>query len=291
MTEQSESATATLEKPTETPIEASAAPESAPQAQPTAAAAKAPAHFRAVLGEKVGMTQIFDDHGHVIPITEVTAGPCFVAQVRTMEKDGYQAALLGFGTRKQKSVSKSVLGQFKKSAMGPFKYLKELRIENASGLEPGQAVSLEDRFKPGDYVDVAGISLGKGFAGGMKRHGFAGLPASHGASDKERSPGSLAARRSLGRVLPGQRMAGRMGHERVTIQKLEVVKVLSNENLLYLRGAVPGPKGGLLVVTETSRTQKHRVIHLPKASDKKAKKEKPQAAAKEKPAAAAKEKK
>lgn len=227
-----------------------------------------PPTFRHILGTKLGMTQIFDGGGNVIPVTAVEAGPCTVVQVRTPQKDGYSAVQLGFGAIEERKISKPEAGRFKKLGVGPFRHLREFRTKD-SAFEVGQSVTLEGRFKPGDYVDVAGVTKGKGFAGGVKRHNFRGLPASHGASDKERSPGSLASRRSLGRVLPGQRMAGHMGHERHSELKLEVAHVDAVEHLIYLRGAVPGPAGSLVEISETVKAQKHRIVRALAASKKK----------------------
>jgi large subunit ribosomal protein L3 len=221
----------------------------------------APMTLRAVLGEKLGMTQLFNKDGERKPVTIVKAGPCSVVRVKSHDgSDGYSAVVLGYG--REKHPRKAEAGQFKPAQVEPMRHLKEFRVRDADvkGFKPGQVVSLVGRFHPGDYVDVQGTSKGKGFAGVMKRHGFGGLPASHGASDKERSPGALASRRSLGRVLPGQRMAGHMGVDTVTVQKVEVLRVRWNENLLYLGGAVPGPRGGLVTVLETVKALKRRPI-------------------------------
>src|SRR3989338_3905329 len=187
---------------------------------------KTPATFRAILGEKIGMTQIFHPKDqNLYGVTVIQAGPCPVLRVKTAEsKDGYAAVQLGFGTIKDKSRNSAELGQFKAAGVPAQKYVREIRDANLAGMEAGQTV-LAETFKTGDYVDGQGATKGKGFAGVMKRHNFKGLPASPGASDKERSPGSLASRRSLGRVLPGQRMAGHMGDVVTTVQKIEVVQV------------------------------------------------------------------
>ena len=223
-------------------------------------AKKAPATFRAILGEKVGMTQVFHakDKG-LYDVTIVKAGPCRVLRVKTADsKDGYNAVQLSYGERKEKNIPAPSLGQFKKANVPPARFIKEIRLNNIAGLEAGQIVTVDTGFKAGDYVDVQGISKGKGFAGVMKRHNFRGLPGSHGASDKERSPGSLASRRSLGRVLPGQRMAGHMGHETVTMQKLEIVQIDAEKNLVYVNGSVPGPRGGFVTIHETVKAKKAR---------------------------------
>jgi large subunit ribosomal protein L3 len=221
----------------------------------------APMTFRAVMGEKLGMTQLFTKEGRLQAVTVVKAGPCAVVRVKSHDgADGYSSVVLGYG--REKHPRKADAGQFKAAQVEPMRHLKEFRVRDAEvkSFKPGQVVSLVGRFHPGDYVDVQGTSKGKGFAGVMKRHHFGGLPASHGASDKERSPGALASRRSLGRVLPGQRMAGHMGVDTVTVQKVEVLRVRWNENLLYLGGAVPGPRGGLVTVLETVKALKKRPI-------------------------------
>ena len=229
----------------------------------SAAGAKAPTTFRSILGEKMGMTQVFGrKENKLFGVTVIKAGPCPILRVKTAEsKDGYNAVQLGFGS-KTKNVSVPVAGQFKKAGAAPTKWVQEIRIDDAKGLEVGQSVVLDCVFKPGDYVDVQGVTKGRGFAGVMKRHGFSGLPASHGASDKQRSPGSLASRRSLGRVLPGQRMAGHMGHDLLSSLKLEVIKVDAEQNLIYVCGAVPGPRGGLVTVSETVKPKKFRVEQI-----------------------------
>lgn len=237
--------------------------------QAAAAAEKAPATLRALMGQKVGMSQIFTKDGERRAVTVVRAGPCPVVRVKGADGDGYSAVLLGFGDKKEKNIPKAQAGQFQSAGVKPLRWLKEFRVADAKPFKAGQVVDLQGRFTPGDYVDVQGTSKGKGFQGAMKRHGFAGLPASHGASDKERSPGSLTSRRSLGRVLPGQRMAGHTGHETVTIQKIEVVAVEADKNLVFLNGSVPGPKGGLVVIQETVKSLKRRPeVQKPKGPKK-----------------------
>lgn len=238
---------------------ADAAPAKAAPAQ-AAAGTKAPAGFRQMLGEKKGMTQLFDGQGKLRAVTVIQAGPCTVSNVRTKERDGYTAVQLAFGARKEKNVSKPLAGQFKAANLKPAKVLREFRVSDVKGWAVGQIVDLEGRFKVLDYVDVHGVTKGMGFQGAMKRHGFAGLPGSHGASDKERSPGSLASRRSLGRVLPGQRMAGHMGAVTTAVQKLEVVQVETDKNLIYVNGSVPGPVGSVVTLAETVKDKKVRII-------------------------------
>ncbi|MBQ3933927.1 MAG: 50S ribosomal protein L3, partial [Elusimicrobiaceae bacterium] len=195
------------------------------QEAPKAAVKTAPATLRFVLGEKLGMTQLFDEKGNLNAVSVVKAGPCKVVRVRTEEKDGYKAVALGFGTVKESKLNKPDLGNFKKLGVEPVKHIKECRVNDIAGFEVGQIIDLGAIFKEGDYVDVQGKIKGRGFAGAMKRHGFAGQPASHGASDRERAPGGLASRRSLGKVLSGQRMAGHYGFTTTTVSKIEVVKV------------------------------------------------------------------
>jgi len=226
----------------------------------TTGAKKAPATFRAILGEKVGMTQIFHPKDqNLYDVTIVKAGPCPILRVKTNDsKDGYNAVQLAFGSRRDKVCSKSELGLFKKAGIPAARYVREIRVNDVTGLEAGQTVAVDTAFKPGDYVDVQGVMKGKGFAGVMKRHNFRGMPGSHGASDKERSPGSLASRRALGRVLPGQRMAGHYGATTTSTMKIEVVQIDPEKNLIYLAGAVPGPRGGLVTIYQTVKTKKFR---------------------------------
>jgi len=225
----------------------------------TDGAKNAPATFHTILGEKVGMTQVYHPKDkQLYDVTIVKAGPCPILRVKTADgKDGYNAVQLAYGARKEKNLAKAELGQFKKAGVPAARWVREVRVADTKGLEAGQTVAADVAFKPGDYVDVQGVSKGKGFAGVMKRHNFLGMPASHGASDKERSPGSLASRRALGRVLPGQRMAGHMGHETVSMLKMEVVQI--KDGNLYINGSVPGPKGGFVTVSQTVKSKKVRV--------------------------------
>ncbi|MBI5200556.1 MAG: 50S ribosomal protein L3 [Elusimicrobia bacterium] len=206
------------------------------------------------------MTQLFDAQGKLRAVTVIQAGPCTVSNVRTKERDGYTAIQLAFGSRREKNIGKPLAGHYKSLGLKPAKALREFRVADVKGWAVGQVVDLEGRFKPLDFVDVHGMTKGMGFQGAMKRHGFAGLPASHGASDKERSPGSLASRRALGRVLPGQRMAGHMGFFMIAVQKIEVVQVEPEKNLIYVNGSVPGPAGSIVTLTETVKNKKVRII-------------------------------
>jgi large subunit ribosomal protein L3 len=204
--------------------------------------------MKGILGTKLGMTQVFDESNRIVPVTVVKAGPCVVTQVRTQEKDGYQAVQLAFGAIDPRKVNKPESGHFTKAGVTPRRVLAELRTGDAAEYEVGQEIKAEDVFAGGQVVDVTGTSKGKGFAGVMKRHGFKGLGAGHGVQRKHRSPGSIGACATPGRVFKGVRMAGRMGHVRVTTQNLTVHRVDAESGLLLIKGAIPGPKGGLVFV-------------------------------------------
>jgi len=203
---------------------------------------------KGILGEKLGMTQVWDDNNRVIPVTVVKAGPCVVTQVRTPETDGYSAVQLAFGAIDPRKVNKPATGHFAKAGVTPRRHLIELRTDDATEYTLGQELGA-DVFEAGQLVDVTGTSKGKGFAGVMKRHGFHGLRASHGVERKHRSPGSIGGCATPGRVFKGMKMAGRMGGDRQTMQNLQVAGVDSERGLLLIKGAVPGPKGGLVFVT------------------------------------------
>jgi large subunit ribosomal protein L3 len=207
-----------------------------------------PRNFKGLLGTKLGMTQFFDSGGHIVPVTVVQAGPCTVAQVKTPERDGYAAVQLAFGEVKPKRVNKPLKGHFASSGAEPRRHLVELRTADAGDYSAGQELKPDEVFTQGQRIDVIGVSKGKGFAGVMKRHGFSGLGASHGTERKHRSPGSVGACATPGRVFKGLRMAGHMGHERVTVLNLEVARIDPERNLVLVRGAVPGPKGGLVML-------------------------------------------
>lgn len=205
--------------------------------------------MRGILGRKLGMTRIFDESGEAVPVTVIEAGPCYVTQKKTTEKDGYTAVQIGFDETDPKKLTRPEWTRLKANDLPPLRHLRELRMSDASDYEVGQKLSV-DIFKAGDTVDVTGTSKGKGFAGGMKRHGFRGGPATHGQSDRPRAPGSIGAGTTPGRVFKGTRMAGHMGNRRVTAQNLRVVMVDPERNLLLVRGAVPGAKNGLLLIRE-----------------------------------------
>jgi large subunit ribosomal protein L3 len=207
---------------------------------------------KGILGRKLGMTQIFDDTSRAIPVTAIEAGPCRVAQIRTLERDGYSAIQLAFGEIREAKLNKPRLGHLKKAGLDPQRHLVELRVADASQFNVGQELKA-DVFEAGEFADVIGTSKGKGFAGVMKRHGFHGAPASHGTERKHRTPGSIGAGTTPHHVFKGQKMAGRMGHERVTVLNLEVVRVDPERNLILVKGAVPGPNGGLVIVRSPVR--------------------------------------
>ena len=203
--------------------------------------------LKGILGEKLGMTQVFDENNRIIPVTVVKAGPCVVTQIRTVEKDGYSAVQLGFGRIDPRKVTKPVGGHFKAAGVTPRKHLMELRTDAIEDYTVGQEV-LADVFADGAAVDVTGTTKGKGTAGVMKRHGFSGLGAAHGTQRKHRSPGSIGGCATPGRVFKGVRMSGRMGHITQTTQNLRVHKVDTENGLLLIKGAIPGPKGSVVLV-------------------------------------------
>jgi large subunit ribosomal protein L3 len=208
--------------------------------------------LKGVLGTKLGMTQVFNDQGKVVPVTVVAAGPCVVTAVRTPGSDGYSAVQLGYGEIDPRRVTKPAAGHFAKAGLTPRRYLVELRTDDADQYTLGQELSAET-FGAGDLVDVTGRSKGKGTAGVMKRHGFHGLSSSHGTQRKHRSPGSIGGCATPGRVFKGLKMAGRMGHARTTVPRLTVHAVDAERGLLLIKGAVPGPKGGLVLVRSAAK--------------------------------------
>ena len=203
-----------------------------------------------IIGRKLGMTQVFQEDGKAEAVTAIEAGPCTVIQVKTVAGEGYDAAQLGFGAAKRlKSPQRGHLKE-----LGQFRYLREFRLEDSEAVKVGDKVDVS-LFQKGDIVDITGVSRGKGFAGVVKRHGFAGGPKTHGQSDRHRAPGSIGSTTSPGRVWKGMRMAGRMGGERVTAQRLEVFRADPARNLLLVRGAVPGAKKGLLLIEKSVRSK------------------------------------
>ena len=210
------------------------------------------ARLQGLLGEKLGMTQVWDDNNRIVPVTVVKAGPCVVTQVRTPQSDGYDAVQIAFGAPNPRKVTKPMQGHFDKAGVTPRRHTAELRTSAASEYTLGQELTVEI-FEPGQLVDVVGTSKGKGFAGVMKRHGFSGVGASHGAHRNHRKPGSIGGASTPSRVFKGLRMAGRMGSVRVTAQNLRIHTVDAEKGLLLVRGAVPGPVGGLVLVKTAAK--------------------------------------
>ncbi|MFC7545014.1 50S ribosomal protein L3 [Plantactinospora sp. GCM10030261] len=208
---------------------------------------------KGILGAKLGMTQVWDNN-RVVPVTVVQAGPCVVTQVRTADTDGYSAVQLAYGAIDPRKVNKPESGHFAKSGVAPRRHLVELRTTDASEYELGQEINVET-FPEGTAIDVTGRTKGKGFAGVMKRHGFHGLRASHGVERKHRSPGSIGGCATPGRVFKGMKMAGRMGRVRFTVQNLRIQAIDPENNLLLIRGAVPGPKGALVLIRTAAKAQ------------------------------------
>jgi large subunit ribosomal protein L3 len=207
---------------------------------------------RGLLGEKLGMTQVFDANNRIVPVTVVKAGPCVVTQIRTQEKDGYTAVQLAYGQIDPRKVTKPVAGHFKAADVTPRRHLVEVRTDSIEDYEVGQELGV-DVFADGATVDVSGTTRGKGTAGVMKRHGFKGLGAGHGTQRKHRAPGSIGGCATPGRVFKGLRMAGRMGHEKQTTLSLLVHKVDTERGLLLIKGAIPGPKGGLVLIRSAAK--------------------------------------
>jgi large subunit ribosomal protein L3 len=219
------------------------------------------AETKGILGTKLGMTQIFTDDSRAVPVTVIQAGPCVVTQVKTKERDGYEAVQLSYGEARKGKVNKPTAGHLKAAGAQRVRHLVEMRTDGGSTTyELGQKITV-DIFAPGDQADVVGVSKGKGFAGVMKRHGFRGLGAGHGTERKHRSPGAIGACATPSRVFKGMRMAGQMGHQRVTVLNLEVVEADPERNLLLLKGAVPGPTGGLVMVRSSVKTGEKRTRH------------------------------
>ena len=206
-----------------------------------------------ILGKKVGMTQVFDEAGLLIPVTVLQAGPCTVVQVKTHENDGYSALCIAYEDIKEKKVTKPVLGIYKKAGVSPKKYLREMRTDDIGDFVVGKEFKSEDMFQEGDRIDITGTSKGKGFQGTVKRHGTSRGRETHG-SHYHRGPGSMGANSDPSRVFKGKKLPGHMGNKQVTVKNLRVVKADSENNLLIVKGAVPGPKGGLLIIKETTKS-------------------------------------
>ncbi len=205
---------------------------------------------KSIIGKKIGMTQVFDENGNVIPVTVVEAGPCVVVQKKTVDNDGYEAVQIGFSDLKPNHVNKPQQGHFKKADAAPKRVLREFRLEDCSAYQLGDIIKA-DVFSEGDIVDVCGTSKGKGFAGAIKRHGSHSLKASHGTGPVARQAGSLGAASTPSRIVKGKKMAGHMGHETVTIQNLTIVKVDAENNLIAVKGAIPGPKQSVVSIVDS----------------------------------------
>lgn len=203
--------------------------------------------MKGIIGKKVGMTQIFDEQGNVVPVTVIEAGPCYVTQVRNEARDGYTAVQLGFSETKPQRLTQGQLGHLRRNDLPALRHLREFRVHGEADVQEGQQIKV-DVFAKGERVDVIGTSKGRGFAGTIKRHNFNRQPKTHGQSDRERAPGSVGQNSYPGRTMKGQRMAGHMGDERVTMQNLEVVVVDAERNLLAVRGSVPGANGGIVLI-------------------------------------------
>ena len=212
------------------------------------------AEVKGLLGTKLGMTQIFDDT-RAVPVTVIKAGPAFVSQIKTRDSDGYDAIQLAYAEPRARDLTQPMKGHFDKHGSQPGRWVVELRTDDASSYQPGQELKA-DLFAPGERADVIGVSKGRGFAGVMKRHGFGGLSASHGTERKHRSPGAIGACATPSRVFKGTRMAGQMGNERVTTLNLEVVSADPERQLLLVKGAVPGPRGGLVLIRNAVKAVK-----------------------------------
>jgi len=212
---------------------------------------------KAILGKKVGMTQVFNESGEAVPVTVIEAGPCYVTQVKTVEKDGYRAAQLGFEEVEARKLAGGEKGHLNRNGLPPLRHLREVPLSADDDIEEGDRIQA-DVFEVGDYVDVVGISKGRGFAGGVKRYGFAGGPKTHGQSDRHRAPGSIGGTTHTSKVWKGQRMPGRMGNERVTAQNLRVEMVDPERNLLAVHGSVPGARGGLVEIKRARKSTELR---------------------------------
>lgn len=211
--------------------------------------------MNAILGTKLGMTQVFDEQARAIPVTVIKAGPCRVVQIKTDETDGYNAIQISFREVKPGRVNKPEAGHYAKAGVAPARHLVELRVEDPSIYTVGQEIRIADLFEPGTKADVSGVSKGKGFAGVMERHNFSGQGGSHGNHKKHRAPGSIGACATPARVFKGMRMAGRLGGERVTTLNIDIIGVDGERDLLLLGGAVPGPKGSVVLVREAVKAR------------------------------------
>lgn len=211
---------------------------------------------KAILGKKIGMTQLFSETGKFIPVTVIEAGPCVVTQKKTVETDGYNSVQFGFSELKEKKTNKPMKGHFQKAGTAAMKFLKEFKLDDIDAYNVGDEVKATV-FAAGDFIDVTGTSKGKGYQGVIKRHGQSRVPMSHGAGPVHREVGSMGACSSPSRVFKGKKLPGQMGNEQVTVQNLEVIKVIEDKNLILVKGAVPGPKGGTVAVKSTIKSGKN----------------------------------
>jgi large subunit ribosomal protein L3 len=214
--------------------------------------------MKAIIGEKLGMTQVFDDESRIVPVTVIKAGPVHVTQIKTPEKDGYAAIQIAFKELRAKHVNRAAAGHFARANVVPSKHIVEVRVDDASAYEIGQELNVSDVFAPGSKADVTGVSKGKGFAGVMERHNFKGQGASHGAHKIHRAPGAIGACATPSRVFKGKRMPGRKGGDKTTVMNLDVVQVDAERHLLMVKGAVPGPKGAVVVIREAVKAHAQR---------------------------------
>ncbi len=232
-----------------------------------------------IIGKKLGVTRLFSQEGNIVPVTVIEAGPCPIIQKKTKEKDGYDALQVGFLPKKPNRVNRPITGHVKKSGRGAFYILKELRVDEVDQYELGQEIAV-DIFQPGDLVDVAGTSKGKGFSGVMKRHGFRGFPASHGTHEHFRHGGSIGAAADPSRTFKGKKMPGHFGNQRVTVQNIEVVEVRPQQNLIFLKGAVPGWRNGIVTIRQAKKGAAPARPVVPKEKKEEAKRKEVEAEAK-----------
>jgi len=234
---------------------------------------------REIIGKKLGMTRLFSQEGNIVPVTVIEAGPCPIIQKKTKEKDGYDALQVGFLPKKPSKMNRPLAGHMKKSGRGGFYILKELRVGEVEPYELGQEIAV-DIFQPGDLVDVAATSKGKGFSGVIKRHGFRGAPGSHGTHEYFRHGGSIGAAADPSRTFKGKKMPGHFGNQRVTVQNIEVVEVRPQQNLIFLKGAVPGWRNGIVTIRQAKKAATLPRPEAPKEEKEEAKREKVEAEAK-----------
>ncbi|MCX5781997.1 MAG: 50S ribosomal protein L3 [Elusimicrobia bacterium] len=223
--------------------------------------------MKSIIGTKMGMTQLFDKSGNIVPVTVVSAGPCIVTEIRTKEKDGYSAVQLGYGDVLEKSLSKPIIGQFKKRNLALKKHLYEFRTEEVADLKVGQEIKT-DVFQEADFVDVSGVSKGRGYAGVVKRYGFRGGPSTHGQSDRQRAPGASGAGGNQ-RVLKGTKKPGHLGDGLITIQRLQIIGIDPEKNILLVKGALPGTVKGTLIINKTVKKVKARSAETAQKTKKK----------------------